>query len=84
MEDKKKFNFKEYYASHPEFQKRHKEKLAEEVTCTCGKVVQKGYLSKHMKSKMHEKNLVRHNTKDNKYEQLFDELKELKLLLKQK
>jgi hypothetical protein len=85
MESQKKFNFKQYYDTHPEFKQKHLAKMAEDVTCTCGKVVQKGYLTRHMKGKMHERYLQKKNVKkDEKYEKLYDEIKELKILLQKK
>lgn len=84
--EKKKFSFREYYKNNPEFQKRHKAKLAQLVTCTCSKVVQKGYLSKHLKSKAHEKySKANENNKsmDFELEKLHNKIDELKLLIKQ-
>lgn len=85
---KSKFNFAEYYKNNPEFQKRHKEKLAQPVVCTCGKTIRKSYLTTHMKNKAHEKYLAIQNDlkqkKDDDYDKLREEIKELKVLLTQK
>ena len=54
VEDKKKkFCFKEYYNSNPEFKKRHLAKLAEKVLCSCGKTCSKGRYAKHLMTTLH-------------------------------
>ncbi len=53
----KKFNFKEYYDSNPEFRKRHLEKCLTKVVCECGRVTNRCSLSRHKKSKIHLKQM---------------------------
>ena len=49
----KKFNFKEYYDSNPDFRTRHKAKQLTKVLCTCGRAVNRCSLCRHKKSKIH-------------------------------
>lgn len=49
--------FKEYYESNPEFKKKHREYVKQRVPCVeCGKMVPKGNLSAHRKTKKHSQN----------------------------
>jgi len=89
MSGKPKFSFAEYYKNNPEFQKRHKEKLAQLVTCEiCGKSVQKGYLYKHKTLNICKKKACKDQNKneDNKNELalLYEQIQELKKLIIQK
>jgi hypothetical protein len=49
---KKRFNFKEYYATNPEFRQRHLEKK-QKVRCDCGRFNNKYSLTKHKRTKGH-------------------------------
>jgi len=51
----KKFNFKEYYETHPEFKERMKARANEKVMCECGRVVNRSSLATHRKSTSHTK-----------------------------
>ena len=52
--EKKKFNFAEYYKTHPEFKARHLKKMMEKMNCPiCNKDVRKGNISLHNKSSKH-------------------------------
>ena len=55
VKQKKKFNFKEYYANNKEFREKTKEKANRTVVCECGRVVNKSSLSTHKKSPVHRK-----------------------------
>ena len=53
---KKKFNFKEYYNTHPEFRQRHLDKCMEKIRCTeCGRCYNRCYKAKHLRTKIHDK-----------------------------
>ena len=49
----KKFSFKEYYDTHPEFRERHLAKLRKRSKCECGTYVQKSHLLRHKKTMKH-------------------------------
>ena len=51
--------FKEYYED-PEFKKKHQKYCAEEIECECGRTVRRNFLTKHRKTKIHQRDL---NTK---------------------
>jgi hypothetical protein len=51
---KKKFIFKDYYNSHPEFKETHKQKMKEKALCPgCGNLVNKYAMSRHLKTSVH-------------------------------
>jgi hypothetical protein len=50
---KKKFVFKEYYATNPEFRQRHLEKMKEKARCDCGRFINKYSLVQHKRTKGH-------------------------------
>jgi hypothetical protein len=52
-ENKKKFVFKEYYATNTEFRQRHLEKMKQKVRCDCGRFINKYSLAKHTRTKSH-------------------------------
>ena len=54
----KKFNFKNYYDSNPEFKERHLAKCLTKVTCECGRVINKVYEASHKRSKIHTRQLL--------------------------
>lgn len=56
--DKKKFSFKEFLDTHPEYKAKHYARLKERVTCSCGKEVSRGFLPKHKKTKYHLENMA--------------------------
>jgi len=45
---------KEYRKNHPEYFKVYDEKKKETITCECGKVITRGSMSRHCKSKFHQ------------------------------
>ncbi len=49
--------FKQYYDEDPEFRKRHLQRMLEKVPCECGFVTRRNNLSKHRKSRNHEKRM---------------------------
>src|SRR5690625_1964803 len=51
------FNFKEYYHNNEDFRKRHCAKMLERIDCECGAKPMRSNMSKHLKSKIHEKRL---------------------------
>ena len=53
-EPPKKFSFKTYIDTHPEYKARHYANMLEKVQCHCGKMVCRNYLKKHMETKLHD------------------------------
>lgn len=49
--------FKQYYHEDPEFRKRHLKKMLEKVPCECGFVTARNNLSKHRKSRNHQRRM---------------------------
>lgn len=55
--DKKKFNFNEYYKSNPEFRQRCKDKAGEKLLCDCGRLVTRANMKTHKSSTVHKKQM---------------------------
>ena len=53
----KKFVFKQYYDSNPEFKAKHIANMIERIDCPCGAKVMRSNITRHMKSKLHVKRL---------------------------
>ena len=53
-EPPKKFSFKTYIDTHPEYKAKHYSNMLEKVQCHCGKMVCRNYLKKHMETKLHD------------------------------
>lgn len=84
---KKKFNFKDYYQTHPEFRERHLMKLKEKVACACGRNVAKCGLARHYRTKAHLNTITKKDEVEKKNNNELDELRmevqQLKKLLEQ-
>lgn len=49
--------FKEYYDADPEFREKHLKKMLEKVPCECGFVTSRNNMTKHRRSRNHEKRM---------------------------
>lgn len=49
----KKFVFKKYYESNPEFRERHIANMLERIDCPCGAKVMRSNITRHLKTNLH-------------------------------
>lgn len=68
---KKSKTFKERYQD-PEFKKQHLKRMLTKVTCSCGKVISRCYMSTHKKKKVHQKALLQKEQERQKIDQKYD------------
>ena len=71
--------FKDYYAD-PEYRRRHLDKISEKVECECGYIGAKTYMSRHRKTKIHQKrleNIDRLSALEEKKQKIIDRIAKL-------